>query len=575
MNQRLIFVPNLAIKLSAIAILTCCLCLASAPTIPPVVAKSPGWLNRSNEYAELLERAIEAQDCKPKPTLDANLLEINPTYRKCRRQGILQVVRDLEQKQTEVKNEQLRLDLSILLKFGRQTLLSDTLDAKYAVSYVNLSQAILNTLRSTLNESQSKSQVLKQLQDFVGQGDSKTSLVEFVEQDIEIQLQQSEFILPSKNRLQNELKYNAQRIYKIQAFLKQQKIPNYDEAYKLLKQQLFDYETFIRQKVLTQKQDFRLPREVYALRLQRQGIEISIEELIATAHKTFDEVQQQMQAMAPKIAQRKKLKANDYRAVIRALQQERLSPQATLRLYQKRARDLDKIIQRQNIVTLPQTKFNLRLATVRENQTFPVPLYDPSTNTFVIPALRNPQQAKLYNDFTNPAMSWTLTAHEGRPGHDLQFAIVKQQNLSSARTEFASNAVGVEGWATYAEKIMLPHMPLEGQFMSLQFQLLRAARAFLEPELQLGKITTAEALKTITQDAGFSQFFAQQEIKRYTKTFVGQAPTYFYGSQQFLELRSQVEQQQGKRFDPQKFHDLILSQGYLTPKLLKKVIIDY
>ena len=121
-------------------------------------------------------------------------------------------------------------------------------------------------------------------------------------------------------------------------------------------------------------------------------------------------------------------------------------------------------------------------------------------------------------------------------------------------------------------EIMQPYMPLEGRFMSLQFQLLRAARAFLEPELQLGKITKAEALKVLIEDTGFSQFFAEQEIKRYTATFTGQSPAYFYGYQGFLQLRSQAEKMLGEKFTPKKFHDFVLSQGFLTPKLLEQVL---
>jgi uncharacterized protein (DUF885 family) len=69
-----------------------------------------------------------------------------------------------------------------------------------------------------------------------------------------------------------------------------------------------------------------------------------------------------------------------------------------------------------------------------------------------------------------------------------------------------------------------------------------------------------------------SKFFAQQEIKRYTETFIGQAPNYFYGYQQFLQLRSQAEKKLGKQFNAKKFHDFVLTQGYLTPKLLEQLL---
>ena len=119
---------------------------------------------------------------------------------------------------------------------------------------------------------------------------------------------------------------------------------------------------------------------------------------------------------------------------------------------------------------------------------------------------------------------------------------------------------------------MRPYLPIEGQFMCLQFQLLRAARAFLEPELQLGQVTTADALKVLTADAGFSQFFAEQEIDRYISRFPGQAPAYFYGSQQLLQLREQAKSTLGEEFTLKKFHDFVLSQGFLTPQLLEQVL---
>lgn len=559
-----------------LAILTCCICIAIAPGTP-VIAKSPDWIVRSDQFADGLSKAIAAEDCQKKLAVSESLREINPTFRACRQKSVLQTVKNLKQKLAQEKNPELHLDLEILFKVGQQTLRSYQLDEKYRVPYVDLSKAILDTLKITLDEIESPSQqreaILAKLKQYAGLKPGKTAFTSSLEQTIKTQLQKSEVALPSKTQLKSDLKKNASQVYEIQAFLQQQKVPDYEQAYAKLKRQLFDYETFIRREVLIKTENnFRLPTELYTLKLAEQGIETPIEEIIQQAHTAFIQVQQQMEAIAPQIARQKGFKAADYRDVIRELKKEHLSPKQTLRLYQNRAKALETIIQQEDLVTLPKDKFNIRLATAKENNNFPVPLYDSDSSTFVIPVLQNRQKAKLYNDFTNPAMSWTLTVHEGRPGHDLQITTIKNQNLSEARTDFAFNATNVEGWATYAEEMMQPYMPLEGRFMSLQFQLLRAARAFLEPELQLGKIITADALKILTQDAGFSKFFAQQEIKRYTETFIGQAPSYFYGYQQFLQLRSQVEKKLGKRFSAKKFHDFVLTQGYLTPKLLEQLL---
>lgn len=564
------------LRLSAIAILTCCICIAIA-SVTPVIAKSPDWIVRSNEFADGLSKAIAAEDCQKKLALSESLLEINPTFRACRQKGILQTVKNLEQKLAQEKNSELHLDLEILLKVGQQTLRSYQLDEKYRVPYVDLSKGILDTLKITLDEMESPSQqrqaILAKLEQYAGLKAGKTALTSSLEQTIKTQLQKSEVALPNKTQLKIDLKKNPSQVYAIQAFLQQQKVPNYEQVYAKLKRQLFDYETFIRREILTKTENnFRLPTELYTLKLAEQGIETPIEEIIQQAHTAFIQVQQQMEAIAPQIARQKGLKTPHYRDVIQALKQEQLSAQDTLSLYQNRAKALETTIQQEDLVTLPKDEFNIRLATAKENNNFPVPLYDSDSSTFVLPVLQNRKKAKLYNDFTNSAISWTLTAHEGRPGHDLQITTINNQNLSKARTDFAFNATNVEGWATYAESMMQPYMPLEGRFMSLQFQLLRAARAFLEPELQLAKITTADALKVLTQDAGFSKFFAQQEIKRYTETFIGQAPTYFYGYQQFLQLRSQAEKKLGKRFNARRFHDFVLSQGYLTPKLLEQLL---
>lgn len=563
-----------------IAIVSCFICVIVIPAVSPVIAKSPDWIVRSNKSAELLSKAIAAKDCQQKLAVSESLQEINPAFRRCRQKSVLQAVQSLEQKLTQVKNPELRLDLEILLKVGQQRLRSYKLDEKYCVPYINLSQAILDDLKSTLNESNkskspSKRQgaILAKLKQYAGLKPGEDAVAPSLEQAIQIQLQKSEVVLPRKDRLKNDLKNDAAQVNKIEAFLKRQQVPDYESAYAQLKTQLFNYETFIRREVLTKTENnFRLPTELYIFNLEAQGIETPIKEVMQQAHGAFIQVQQQMEEIAPQIAKKRGLDLFDYRDVIRVLKQEQLSAKDTLRLYQNRAKDLENIIKQEDLVTLPKQKFNIRLATVKENRNFPVPLYNVISNTFVLPVLQNREKAKLYNDFTNPAMSWTLTVHEGRPGHDLQFAIIKNQNLSRARTDFASNATATEGWATYAEVMMQPYMPLEGRFMSLQFQLLRAARAFLEPELQLGKITTADALRVLTVDAGFSKFFAEQEIKRYTVSLTGQAPAYFYGSQQLLQLRSQAKKILGKQFSSKKFNDFVLSQGFLTPQLLEQVL---
>lgn len=121
---------------------------------------------------------------------------------------------------------------------------------------------------------------------------------------------------------------------------------------------------------------------------------------------------------------------------------------------------------------------------------------------------------------------------------------------------------------------MLPYMPEDGQLISLQFQLLRAARAFLDPELQAGKVTPQQAMRILQEDVVCSEAFATEEVDRFTFGSPGQAGSYFDGYTRLRALRADVEKALGAKFNVQRFHDFVLSQGLLPPNLLRKVVME-
>jgi uncharacterized protein (DUF885 family) len=121
---------------------------------------------------------------------------------------------------------------------------------------------------------------------------------------------------------------------------------------------------------------------------------------------------------------------------------------------------------------------------------------------------------------------------------------------------------------------MKPYMPLEGQLISLQHRLLRAARAFLDPGLQLGEIGRDEAFRVLENDVVLSHAMALQEVERYTFRSPAQAASYFCGYTRLTELRTDVERLLGNAFDRQAYHDFILAQGLLPPSLLRKAVME-
>jgi uncharacterized protein (DUF885 family) len=191
---------------------------------------------------------------------------------------------------------------------------------------------------------------------------------------------------------------------------------------------------------------------------------------------------------------------------------------------------------------------------------------------FVLPLSVPGKTEQKYDDFNYDAAAWTLTAHEARPGHELQFTRMVENRVPTARAVFAFNSVNVEGWGLYSESITLPFMPDEGQLISLQLRLQRAARAFLDPELQIpGKWTPEAARAFLEREVGLSPAFATEEVDRFTFRAPAQATSYYYGYLRLLELRAEAEKQSG--FDQQQFHDRILAQGLLPPDLMKKAVL--
>jgi uncharacterized protein (DUF885 family) len=154
----------------------------------------------------------------------------------------------------------------------------------------------------------------------------------------------------------------------------------------------------------------------------------------------------------------------------------------------------------------------------------------------------------------------------------LQFARMLERGVSTARVVFAFNSANVEGWALYAEAVMKEHLPLEGRIGSLQMRMMREARAFLDPMLNLGLLQPDAALRFLMDEIVLSEPMAKQEVDRYTFRAPGQATSYYYGYTRLNALRTRMELAQRGQFDALAFHDFIVDQGLLPFDLLEQAV---
>ena len=557
---------------------------AARTTVPP-----PEWVQRSNANAMVLMQVLgkfapEQAGVFGAGGLDEEILDLKPNVNERMKSTVEQVVAVLQQRRASEQDPAVLQDLDILIARARQEVEGQGLREKLELPYIDVAGTVFQGLRALLDAQvapERRGAALRRLNRYAGLEKGYEPIAKLAQDRIRERLSNAELVGPVKAEVERDLANQQATLGGIQELFTTFKLDGWQKPIDALKQQLDQYAVFIRAEVLPRaRSDFREPPELYAFGLRAVGVDMPVDELQSRGRVAFREIQNEMQSLAPLVARAKGLNATDYRDVIRELKKHQLEGRAILPHYEARVRDLERLITANHIATLPQRPMQIRLASEAESVQQPAPHMQPprligntgEQGTFVLP-LRNPG-AGSYDDFTFEAASWTLTAHEGRPGHELQFDSMVERGVSVARALFAFNSVNVEGWGLYAEAEMKPYEPLDGQLIALQHRLLRAARAYLDPALQFGTVTKDEAERVLEDDVVVSPAMARQEIERYTFRAPGQATSYFCGYERLMELRTDVERVLGKRFDRQKYHDFVLAQGLLPPALLRAAVLE-
>jgi hypothetical protein len=577
---------RLAVALSAALLATSAL---HAQTNAP-----PAWIARSNADAQTLLDVIarfspESASQFGLAGYDDKVADLKPQADVRFRAALVAARAKLQTLLAAEKDPNVRQDLQILMKAADRQIEGIDLDNKYLLPYDDVGEQIFNgefaLLQDTV-DAKRRPAALKRLQCYVGQAPGCTPITELAKAQTTAKLGDKALIGPYRGEVEKKLRNTPRYIDGIRQLFAKYKLddPQGKAALDALATQLADYDRWVSATVLPRaRTDFRLPEPLYAYDLRQVGIDIPPQELMKQAELEFVELRGMLQVLAPVVAKSEGLQVNDYRDVWQALKKQQLGKDEVVPWYHQVLGKIEDIIRREHIVTLPQRQMIMRLASDAEAAQVPAPhmLPPPFINnhgeqgTFVL-TMGNPaangDKSGAYDDFTFKAAAWTLTSHEGRPGHELQFAAMVEHGVSLARSLFAFNSVNVEGWALYAESEMLPYEPPAGQFAAYQARLMRAARAYLDPMLNLGLITPERAHDVLTHDVGLSEALAREEIERYTYDSPGQATSYFYGYMRIQQLRLETELTLGPKFNRMAFNDFVIGQGLLPPSQLAEAV---
>ena len=174
-----------------------------------------------------------------------------------------------------------------------------------------------------------------------------------------------------------------------------------------------------------------------------------------------------------------------------------------------------------------------------------------------------------YNDYTLQI----LNIHEAIPGHYTQL-VYANRSPSLVKSIFANGAM-IEGWAVYAERMMLENgYGRQADAMWLlwdKWNLRVTLNTVIDHAIQVDNLGEAAAVALLRREGFQEEAEARGKWLRATLSQV-QLSSYFSGYTEIMALRAELQRQQGPRFDLKAFHEQFLGYGSAPVKYIAELM---
>lgn len=203
--------------------------------------------------------------------------------------------------------------------------------------------------------------------------------------------------------------------------------------------------------------------------------------------------------------------------------------------------------------------------------------YDKNANTYYNVGSMSgwtAENAESYLREYNNYILQILNIHEAIPGHYTQ--LVYSNQSPSIIKSILGNGAMVEGWAVYAEKMMLESGYKNSDEMWLMYykwNLRTTCNTILDNSVHTKDMSKEEAMILLTREAFQQQAEAEGKWKRVTLSQV-QLCSYFTGYTEIYNLREELKKQEGDKFNLKKFHEKFLSFGSAPVKYIKELMLS-
>ncbi|WP_406829137.1 DUF885 domain-containing protein [Microbulbifer sp. ARAS458-1] len=203
--------------------------------------------------------------------------------------------------------------------------------------------------------------------------------------------------------------------------------------------------------------------------------------------------------------------------------------------------------------------------------------YDKNANTYynVMPVEELPDdRAESFLREYNTYLMQILNIHEAIPGHYTQLVYANQS--PSLIKNILGNGAMIEGWAVYTERMMLEagygDFQPELWMMYYKWNLRTVVNTILDYSIQVKGMNEEQAMELMMKQAFQQETEALGKWRRATLSQV-QLTSYFAGYMDIMELREEIKQKLGEKFNLKQFHEKFLSYGNAPVPVIRELML--
>ena len=340
-----------------------------------------------------------------------------------------------------------------------------------------------------------------------------------------------------------------------------------------------DFKTFLEAELGKADGNFALGPDIFIQRLaDNEMVDVPLPKLRAIAYQRLHQDQATLKAAAHQVDPTKPVAA-----VVEAIRKDHPSAEALLPTANDDLAGLRAFVAEHHIVTIPsdllpkveETPGFMR-TTISAAMDWPGPFEQHATQAFyyVSPpdAGLAPDKLEDYLEAYYFAGLEVISSHEVWPGHFMQYLTRRTHPEWSLARQLAHSQSTTEGWAHYAEQMMIEQGLGNGdpkmKLAQTEEALLRDCRFVASIEMHTGGKSVEDVAQLFMKECGSPEPEARREAFRGTGD-----PGYLnytIGKLEILKLRDDYRKKMGAKFSLTEFHDRLLAAGLVPMKIVRR-----